>query len=103
MSERGGLGLESVLVASRRQVACELGDEVVILSLRTGEYYGLNAVAARIWSLVQQPRSVTELRDVLLGEYSEVSPEQCAREVLEVVTQMLEQQLVEVRESADPA
>ena len=52
------------------------GDEVVILSLESGTYYGLQGVAARIWSHLQQPISVLALRDAIVDEF-DVDVQQC--------------------------
>lgn len=90
------LGLDSRLVASREQVSCEIDDETVILSLRTGEYYGLNAVAARIWELLQEERCVAEVRDALLQAY-EVDEATCTAQMLAVLHDMLRMELVEMR------
>ena len=47
----------------------------MILSLKDGMYYELK-VAARVWSLIQQPCSIQSIHDVLLEEY-EVEAERC--------------------------
>jgi hypothetical protein len=91
------LTLDSELVASTTHVSCELGDEVVILSLSTGEYYGLNPVAARVWTLLQEPRRVAEIRDRLLDEYPDVTATDCADQVLALLDEMVTLQLVVVR------
>jgi hypothetical protein len=93
---RTDISLDSVVVASPEQVSCELADEVVVLSLRTGEYHGLNPVAASIWGLIQGPRTVAELRDALLAEFDGVTPEQCEAELLALLAQMVELALVDV-------
>ena len=41
-----GLSLETTVVASPQQVSCDVANEAVLLSMRDGEYYGLNEVAA---------------------------------------------------------
>jgi len=82
------------VVASDQQVACEVADEVVLLSMDNGQYYGLNAVGASIWRLIQTPRTLEEVRDRLLAEYADVSAETCADETLAFVTTMLELGLV---------
>ncbi len=63
-----GLGLSSRLTAARDQVSCDLGSEAAILQIASGIYYGLNPVGACIWALLQQPRTVREIRDTLLTE-----------------------------------
>ena len=89
--------MESRVVAVREQVSCELADEMVILNLRSGQYYGLDPVGAKIWSLLQEPRTVTEIRDILLGEFPDAEPEQCARDVLEFLGELTESDLLDVQ------
>ena len=50
-------------------ISTTTGDELVLLSLKRETYYGLNAVGARIWELLQQGGSVATLCEVLRGEY----------------------------------
>jgi len=74
----------SVVQASPNQVSSELSDEVVILNIKAGVYHGLEATGTRIWQLVQQPRHVDEILDVLLSEF-DVEREQCERDLVEVL------------------
>jgi Coenzyme PQQ synthesis protein D (PqqD) len=102
LKEAGGfsmdrpLSVSSIVGATRDHVSCLLGDEAAILNLKNTVYYGLDPVGARVWDLVQQARSVGEIRDALLDEY-EVQPEQCERDLLELLKQLREQGLIEVR------
>ncbi len=89
------LSPQSIIVASKEPVFSELGDEVVIFSPRNGEYYGLNAVGARVWSLIQEPIVVEQVRDSILVEFNTV-PEDCERDLLELLQSLLEQNLVEI-------
>jgi len=90
------LSVSSIVGATRDHVSCLLGDEAAILNLKNTVYYGLDPVGARVWNLVQQAKSVGEIRDTLLDEY-EVQPEQCERDLLELLRQMREQGLIDVR------
>lgn len=89
MSSAVTLSMATRVVASEQQVACEVADEVVLLSMQNGQYYGLNPVGASIWRMIQQPRTLDEVRDALLAEYDDVSAETCANETLAFVTTML--------------
>jgi hypothetical protein len=93
------LSVRSVVVATTEQVSCPLGEESAILNLKNSVYYGMNPLGARVWTLLQQPRSVSELRDTLLDEY-EVAAERCEHELLELLEKMRTEGLVEVRDSA---
>jgi hypothetical protein len=67
--------------ADRQQVFSSLPDgDVVILSLKNGVYYGLNSVAARVWEIIQEPTTVTQIVDALVSEY-DVDPIQCRAQV----------------------
>lgn len=74
----------------------ELGDELVALSVEDGHCFGFNAVAASIWRALEEPRSFTEIKDRLLNEY-EVSPDQCASEVQELLSDLVEKKLIRTR------
>ncbi len=91
------LTLDSVVVVSPEQVSSKLGDEVVILNLRNGVYYGLDPIGTRIWELIQEPRSVRQVCQVLLEEY-DVSFEQCAEDVLALMRDLQTQGLIETRD-----
>ena len=86
----------STVVAAKDQVSSDLGGEVAILDLKAGVYYGLDAVGARIWSLIEEPRTVNEIRDILLEEY-DVEPERCERDLLVLLRRLADEGLVEVR------
>ena len=83
-------------MASDEQISCDVADEVVLLSVQNGQYYGLNPVGASIWRLIQQPRTLAEVRDGLLDEYAGVSTDTCSREVLAFATTMLTLGLIEL-------
>jgi hypothetical protein len=85
----------STVVAVKDQVSSDLGGEVAILDLKAGVYYGLDAVGARIWSLIQEPRTVNEIRDILLEEY-EVEPERCERDLLVLLQRLADEGIIEV-------
>lgn len=86
----------STVVAGKDQVSCDLAGEVAILHVKKGVYYGLDPVGARIWELIQEPRTLGEVRDAILDEY-EVEPERCERDLLALLGRLAEEGLVEIR------
>jgi hypothetical protein len=93
------LSLHSVVVATPEQVSCALGDESAILNMKNSVYYGMNAVGTRVWNLLVEPKSIVQLRDVLLDEY-EVEPARCEQDLLYLLEQMRTEGLIEVRATA---
>src|SRR3954453_10633167 len=76
-----GRGLTAkFVVAAKGQMSCELAGEAVILDMESGTYFGLNEVGARVWSLIQEPRAVCDIQEVILREY-EVEPERCGEDL----------------------
>ena len=86
----------AVVVAIRDQVSADLAGEAAILNLKSGVYYGLNAVGARIWSLIQEPKTVEDIRDTILNEY-DVEPERCERDLLALLERLAAEGLIEVQ------
>lgn len=90
-----GLSLDSTVVSAPQQVSTVLGEEMVILQVDDGVYYGLAAVGRSVWELIRQPRTVRELRDRLLDEY-DVEAGRCERDLLELLQEMSDRRLIEV-------
>jgi len=86
------------VVAARQQISCDLADEVAILNLESGVYYGLDAMGALIWNLIQQPRTMGAIRDALLDEY-DVDPERCEGDLRAFLTELASAGLVEVTDA----
>jgi hypothetical protein len=80
---------------AEEQVFSELDNEVVILKLDNGTYYGLSDVGVSIWNLIQEPRTVEEITNNLLEEY-EVEPEQCRRELEALLQDLAANHLIEI-------
>jgi hypothetical protein len=93
------LSEHSIVVVAKDKISADLSDEAVILDLKSGVYYGLDAVGARIWALIQEPRAVDAIRDTILSEY-EVEPERCERELFAFLQELAAQGLIEVADVA---
>ena len=89
------LTLDTIIRRSDAMLSTNLGDDVVMMDIEQGAYYGLEAVAARIWALTEQPVSVGSLCERLVTEY-QISPEQCHEEVLAFVNELVGRQIVQV-------
>jgi hypothetical protein len=93
------LSVGSRVVASKEQVSCELGGEAAILNLKNSVYYGLDPVGARVWTLLQEPRSVMELRDAIVQEF-DVTPERCEGDLFALLEKLMAEGLVEAADGA---
>jgi len=68
-------------------MARQVGEEVVILDLASGNYFGLDPVGARIWRLLTEGKLPTEIRDILLEEY-DVSHEQLEQDIGRLINEL---------------
>jgi len=88
--------LDSVVVTARDQLSCDLTGEAAILDIKTGTYYGLDPIGARIWNLIQSPKPVKEVLGVLLEEY-DVDTNRCEKELLELLQELDAKGLIEIQ------
>ena len=91
----------STVVVVKEQVSADLSGEAAILNLKRGTYYGLDAVGARIWGLIQEPRVVSEIRDTILREY-DVEPKRCEEDIFVLLGELLSHGLIEVKGEKAP-
>lgn len=90
----------SVVVAAKDQVSSNLAGEVVVLSLGTGRYYGLDRVGAQVWNLLLTPARVADIRDAIVRQY-DVEPDRCERDVLALLQRLADQGLIELTDGTD--
>jgi len=86
---------QSKVVVSQDQVSCDLSVEAAIFNLRSGVYFGLNTVGASIWKLIQEPKTIREIREALVDEY-DVEPKRCEKDILELLQELSTYELIEI-------
>lgn len=96
-STNGAIPLEALVMASSKQISCQLDNEAVVLNLEDGIYYSLNPVASRVWELVQESRTVRDIRDSLLSEY-DIEESTCTKDLLDLLEQLHQWKLIEVHD-----
>lgn len=80
---------------SPQVVAREVGNETVLLDLASGTYFGLDPIGARMWQLLEEGRSLTDVCAIMFNEY-DVPRDVLERDTLELAEQLLEKQLISV-------
>jgi hypothetical protein len=85
-------------VVTRRAglIEAEVDGELVALHVDNGTCYGFNATATRIWSMIEAPKRLSELRDALVSEF-DVEPEVCEAQLLDLLKDLEGDGLVELR------
>ncbi|HEX3009587.1 MAG TPA: lasso peptide biosynthesis PqqD family chaperone [Bacteroidales bacterium] len=78
-------------------VTSNIDGEIVMMSVENGEYYGLDEIGTRIWDLLENSLLVNELVDKLIEEF-EVGKEDCTRDTLEFLNDLLSRNLLVVEQ-----
>jgi hypothetical protein len=99
MNGEGNIRPANVIARSAEPVEAEIDGEVVMMSLRRGKYYGLDAIGTRIWQLLGTPSTVAAICDVLQQEF-DVDTETCSRDVVALLEQLAAEGLIEVRDAS---
>ena len=86
---------DTVITAAPEQISSDLSGESVVLSLKSGVYYGLNEVGTFIWNLIEQPTTIKKIREAVLAEY-DVDADICDRDVKAILKALLDAELIEV-------
>lgn len=73
----------------------EMGTEIGLLNPEKGNYYLLNEVSADIWRLLSDVKRLEEIINYLMDSY-EVTEDKCYNEVVEHLTQLSDEGLIQV-------
>lgn len=87
--------MDSLLIRDNEIIFSDMDGETVMMSVERGEYYGINPIGSRIWGLLETPRTVSALCDTLSPDY-DVTPEQCAADVLLFLNQLVDKGVIKV-------
>lgn len=87
------LSLNSLVRWSDEQLAATVDQEIVILSVERGSYYGLDDIGSEIWQQMATPVSVGALCDALEAKY-EADRATIERDVLALLESLVAEGLV---------
>lgn len=88
------MNVESRFSVPAHVVARRVGDETVLLDLKSGVYFGLDPVGARFWELVEEGHRLPELITALLDEY-EVEEEVLDKDIRGLINELCARGLLE--------
>lgn len=80
---------------SEHLLSSQVADELVMLDTKTGDYLGLNQVAADIWNHLKEPITLEELCAKLMDDY-DIDEETCVTETVELLKELQKKNLITV-------
>jgi hypothetical protein len=99
-TEINPINLQSIVFQDPDMVSAPMEDELVMISLQRGMYFGLDNIASEIWQRIEKPTRVADLCAWLLEEF-EVDPETCTRETLDLLNWLHGQELIKIDPGAN--
>lgn len=73
----------------------EVGGEMVLLNLKTEQYFGLDEVGAQMWKTLAASNSVQQALDRLTAEY-DAQPAELEHDLNDLISRLVEHGLLEV-------
>ena len=80
-------------IQNKKIIQSAIGDEVVMMDLDSGFYFGINTVGSDIWRRLVEPISIEELLNQLLREYN-IDKSTLEMDTIEFFNQLLEKNLI---------
>lgn len=72
-----------------------IDDEIVMMSAKQGEYFGLSGIGTYIWSVAEDPVQVKQLVEMICQSY-DVDAETCCADTLPFINNMIRVGLMNV-------
>jgi hypothetical protein len=87
------LTLNSIIQRDAEVMSCEADQDLIMVSIATGYYYGVSDVAREIWDAIERPKQVSDLISGLMARYK-VTSSLCEEQTLSFLEALLEEGLV---------
>ena len=100
MNSEGVLAGDWIVARRAGLIEAEVDGELVALHVDNGTCYGFNGTATRIWTMIDEPKRLAELRDMLVREY-DVAPDLCEAQLVDLLKDLEADGLVELRPVSD--
>jgi hypothetical protein len=84
----------STFAASSHVVTCAVADEIVLLDTQAGQYYGLDPVGARVWTLLTGGAPFDEVCATLHAEF-DVARDRLVSDVAALMTDLAARELIQ--------
>ncbi len=91
---------KSIVTQATDLVMSEVDDEIMLMSVDSGKYYGMDEVGSRIWQLIRHPIAISDLCEMLADEF-EVDDLTCQQDVLAFLNELSSEGLIKINVSPD--
>jgi hypothetical protein len=92
------LTLHSIIQRAPDVVSAPADQDIIMVSVATGHYYGVSDVAREIWDAIRSPRRVSDLVDDLTTHY-QIDSSSCEEQTLTFLKALLDEGLLQVKDA----
>jgi hypothetical protein len=92
--------MKTIVERSDDFITSSIDDELVMMSLEKGIYYGLDSIGSHIWQYLATPVPVQTLCHQLTDQF-EVDLAQCETDVLAFLNELLDEGMIHVVDQAN--
>ena len=91
------LTLNSIIQRNSEVIGAEADQDLIMVSVATGHYYGLSDVAREIWDAIERPKRVSDLVNDLTAS-RDIDSSSCEVQTLSFLEALLEEGLLQVKD-----
>ena len=92
------LTLNSTIQRNPEVIAAEADQDLIMISVATGYYYGVSDVAREIWDAIGSPKKISDLVGDLTAKY-EIDSHSCEEQTLSFLSALLDEGLLQVKDA----
>jgi hypothetical protein len=101
VSAAGSRKLPDSVTISTEALATPIGESLMILDLRSGVYYELEGVGARIWQLIAEEKAPAQIALIISDEYH-VDEATAADDLADLIGELSSSGLLSISAERDP-
>ena len=91
------LTLNSIIQRAPEVIAAEADQDLIMVSIATGYYYGVSDVGRDIWDAIEHPKKISDLVDDLTASYH-IDSASCEDQTLSFLEDLLHEGLLQVKD-----
>ena len=92
------LTLNSIIQRDPEVIAAKADQDLIMVNVSTGYYYGLSDVAREIWAGIERPKRISDLVDDLTASY-QIDLSSCEEQTLSFLQDLLDEGLLQVKDA----
>ena len=81
-------------------LGAEAGEDIVMVSIENGLYYGVSETAREIWQAIEHPKKIADLIDHLLKTH-DIDRSTCEQQTLAFLENLMSEHLLKVKDESN--